>query len=112
MERELASANCTDCQAEVTVRQGACLLGHPIDPSTVTKKRGRHAAGPVLTLPKPRTVPHFAAVVRPSGRSGMERPARSTALLEAPIQKDRPAPTHSGSASAESAHHVQAGRST
>jgi len=110
MESELASANCTDCQAEVTVRQGACLLGHPIDPSTVTKKRGRHAAGPVLTLPKPRTATRFAAVARPSGRTGMERPARSTALLEAPIQKDRPAPTRS--TSAESSHHGQAGRST
>jgi hypothetical protein len=35
---------CTECDARVTVIDGACLLGHIIDPATISKKRGRRIA--------------------------------------------------------------------
>lgn len=38
----MAHGYCTGCQATVTVRGGQCLIGHPIDPSTVSDGRGRH----------------------------------------------------------------------
>jgi hypothetical protein len=39
----MAHGYCTRCLATVTVRGGSCLLGHPVDPSTVSAGRGRHA---------------------------------------------------------------------
>ena len=35
---------CKECRAHVTVRDGACLLGHSIDPSTIVAGSGRHRA--------------------------------------------------------------------
>ncbi|HSJ26766.1 MAG TPA: hypothetical protein VLB67_01050 [Acidimicrobiia bacterium] len=32
---------CTECQAQVTVRDGQCLLDHPVDPSTIEETSGR-----------------------------------------------------------------------
>lgn len=34
---------CTGCQARVTVQQGRCLLGHPVDATTISNTRGRRA---------------------------------------------------------------------
>jgi hypothetical protein len=39
----MAHGYCTRCLATVTVRGGSCLLGHPVDLSTVSTRRGRHA---------------------------------------------------------------------
>ena len=35
---------CKECRAHVTVRSGACLLGHSVDPSTIAAGSGRHRA--------------------------------------------------------------------
>jgi hypothetical protein len=32
---------CTECQAQVTVRDGQCLLDHPVDPTTIEETSGR-----------------------------------------------------------------------
>lgn len=37
-------AYCTECQARVSVRADTCLLGHPIDPETISNTRGRRVA--------------------------------------------------------------------
>lgn len=35
---------CTGCQARVTVQQGRCLLGHPVDLTTLSSSRGHRVA--------------------------------------------------------------------
>lgn len=52
----MAHGYCTGCQATVTVRGGQCLIGHPIDPSTVSDGRGRHVRSRD-TLPGPEPLP-------------------------------------------------------
>ena len=37
-------AYCTECDATVTVRDGHCLLGHPVESTLEPRRRGRHAA--------------------------------------------------------------------
>ena len=69
----MAHGYCTGCQATVTVRGGQCLIGHPIDPSTVSDGRGRHVrsrdtvpeADPVPASPPAPTI-LAAAMVQPA----------------------------------------------
>lgn len=79
--RETTQGYCTGCSARVTVRDGRCLLGHPVDPTTMSRAHGRHTSG---SLPPsfpgdagaaPVATPRYAP-----GRAAPDpRPAPSTA---------------------------------
>lgn len=83
----MAHGYCTGCQATVTVRGGECLVGHPVDPSTVSEGRGRHArsrktkepVASVTPVPSPQPAPP-----RPQATLSRPLPAAATASLRSP----------------------------
>lgn len=77
---------CIECSARVTVVDGACLLGHRIDPNTISTKRGRriaavdqvHETGAVAVLERP-VLPRIE--LPPVPKPSISRPALARANL-------------------------------
>lgn len=68
---------CTACRARVTVQGQSCLLGHPVDPATLSRSPGRHTA-----TRRPSTPPATERIV---SVSALRPPASGPAPdLEAP----------------------------
>ncbi len=56
---------CKECRAHVTIRDGACLLGHSVDPATIVAGNGRHRA------PRSRSLIH-SQLIAPRGAIGVD----------------------------------------
>ena len=56
---------CKECRAHVTVRDGACLLGHSIDPTSIIAGSGRHRAARSSRL-------NHSQLVSPRGAIGVD----------------------------------------
>lgn len=86
---------CTECDARVTVIDGCCLLGHLVDPATISNKRGRRiAAGvgeqrgsvavlerPTIAEPSP-TRPSDQDIVVPRARARAAEPIQHRTVVE------------------------------
>lgn len=82
---------CTGCSARVTVREGTCLLGHPVDSSTIRFDSGRRISTRRTHVKKSRRTSHSAAPApepkpapppRPAVSAQETRPARPTPPAE------------------------------
>lgn len=99
----MPSAYCTECRARVTVRSDSCLLGHDVDPATVSPGRGRHAAGPParargrttrsVASPAP-LLPTTVVTARPPVPAREAQPIPSAAVADRPAPA--PAPRRTG----------------
>ncbi len=79
-------AYCTECQARVSVRADTCLLGHPIDPETISNTRGRRVAR------HPQRRPHAVLV----GTPGPVTETPPTILAPPVVRTQTPAPAPAG----------------
>jgi hypothetical protein len=75
---------CTECRAQVTVRDGQCLLDHPIDPATIEETPGRRLRASARRRRGTHVPPVLPSVVRRELPSvDLEpAPAGGVALLE------------------------------
>jgi hypothetical protein len=83
----MAHGYCTRCLATVTVRGGSCLLGHPVDLSTVSTRRGRHARDgrdeqPTIPPPPVASTPAPVAPVRTQPLPAGSRQVATGSVLE------------------------------
>ena len=74
---------CTECDARVTAVDGECLLGHTVDPATISDSRGRRIAGTAASA--------IAVLERPLVRA--KSPVRTSPRPEAPTRRP-PAPSN------------------
>lgn len=87
-----AQGYCTGCGARVSVREGRCLLGHPVVADATTRRSsGRHAA-PASTRPRE----HAATPAPESSPTPPPAPSRSTPPLLDPRRGSTPATPTTG----------------
>lgn len=72
----MAHAYCNECQAEVTVRAGACLLDHAVDAGAVSNRPGRRASSPHRARHERGPQRPLDNGRRPTTSAGMEPPTR------------------------------------
>lgn len=83
--RTAAQGYCTGCEARVSVREGRCLLGHPVVPEPTSRRSpGRHAAPAGIREQPPATAPESSPPSPPPAPFPPPAPRLATPSLQGP----------------------------